>query len=476
MTPPDSLQALVQQTTDLVDHFFNDTRALHMRAAPPSTAAVPPVFTNWRDEQRAWRETAALFDQSHHMPELFVDGPDAERLLESVAINSFANFTTSRAKQFVACGPDGHVIGDCVAYRHGEQSFELTSGMTLLNWVEFQAQRTGADVKITCDHPTAINPTGRRVKWRFQLEGPNAGAILDEVVSGTVPEIAFFHTANVEIAGCPVLILRHGMAGHLGAELSGPYEDMDAVRDAILEAGAKHGLKRAGSRTYFSTLVESGWMAYPCPAIYTSDEMREFREWLPGDGWEASLQIGGSYRARAIEDYYMSPWELGYGRFIKFDHDFIGREALERYEPESQRVPVTLVWNTDDVTRIYRSQFGDGPVYKQIELPVADYGFPQADQVRNAAGEHVGLSFQCGYTVNEAVVLSLAALDAKHAIPGTEVQLTWGEPDGGSRKPHVERHQQMTIRATVAPIPYAETVRRLRDSTLAAGSAAKGNS
>jgi len=81
------------------------------------------------------------------------------------------------------------------------------------------------------------------VKWRFQLEGPNAGAILDEVVSGTVPEIAFFHTANVEIAGCPVLILRHGMAGHLGAELSGPYEDMDAVRDAILEAGAKHGLK-----------------------------------------------------------------------------------------------------------------------------------------------------------------------------------------------------------------------------------------
>ena len=217
-------------------------------------------------------------------------------------------------------------------------------------------------------------------------------------------------------------------------------------------------------------------MAYPCPAIYTSDEMREFREWLPGDGWEASLQIGGSYRARAIEDYYMSPWELGYGRFIKFDHDFIGREALERYEPESQRVPVTLVWNTDDVTRIYRSQFGDGPVYKQIELPVADYGFPQADQVRNATGEHVGLSFQCGYTVNEAVVLSLAALDAEHAIPGTEVQLTWGEPDGGSRKPHVERHQQMTIRATVAPIPYAETVRRLRDSTLAAGTAAKGNS
>uniref|UniRef100_UPI00082D912B aminomethyltransferase family protein n=1 Tax=Nocardia vaccinii TaxID=1822 RepID=UPI00082D912B len=466
MTRSGSLQALVEQTPDLVEHFVNDTRSLHMRAAPPSAAAVPPVFTNWRDEQRAWRETAALFDQSHHMPELFIKGPDAKRLLESLAINSFGNFTTARAKQFVACAPDGHVIGDCIAYRHADDQFELISGMTVLNWVQFQAERRGADVEITRDHPTAINPTGRRVKWRFQLEGPNAAAILGEVVTGEVPKLPFFHTANVEIAGCPVLILRHGMAGHLGTELSGPYEDMETVREAILAAGAKHGLERAGSRTYFSTLVESGWMAYPCPAIYTGEEMREFREWLPGDGWEASLQIGGSYRAPSIEDYYMSPWELGYGRFIKFDHDFVGREALERSDATRQRVPMTLVWDTDDVTRIYRSQFGDGPVYKQIELPVADYGFPQADEVHDAAGEHVGLSFQCGYTVNEAVVLSLAALDAEHARPGTEVELTWGEPHGGSRKPHVERHEQTTIHATVASIPYAETVRRLRDSTL----------
>ena len=31
-----------------------------------------------------------------------------------------------------------------------------------------------------------------------------------------------------------------------------------------------------------------------------------------------------------IEDYYMTPYELGYGPFVKFDHDFIGREALEK--------------------------------------------------------------------------------------------------------------------------------------------------
>ena len=33
---------------------------------------VPSEFSNWRDEQRAWRETCALFDQSHHMTDLTI--------------------------------------------------------------------------------------------------------------------------------------------------------------------------------------------------------------------------------------------------------------------------------------------------------------------------------------------------------------------------------------------------------------------
>ncbi len=60
---------------------------------------VPTEFTNWRDEQRAWRETAVLFDQSHHMAELTIKGPDALKLCSYLTINSFANFepTTRQA-------------------------------------------------------------------------------------------------------------------------------------------------------------------------------------------------------------------------------------------------------------------------------------------------------------------------------------------------------------------------------------------
>ena len=45
---------------------------------------VPMEFTNWRDEQRAWRETAVLFDQSHHMAELTIKGPDALKLVSTL--------------------------------------------------------------------------------------------------------------------------------------------------------------------------------------------------------------------------------------------------------------------------------------------------------------------------------------------------------------------------------------------------------
>jgi vanillate/3-O-methylgallate O-demethylase len=62
---------------------------------------VPSEFSNWRDEQRAWRETAVLYDQSHHMVEQYVEGPDAIKLLSNLAINSFAKFPVDRAKNFV---------------------------------------------------------------------------------------------------------------------------------------------------------------------------------------------------------------------------------------------------------------------------------------------------------------------------------------------------------------------------------------
>jgi len=57
-------------------------------------------------------------------------------------------------------------------------------------------------------------------------------------------------------------------------------------------------------------------------------------------------------------------------------------------------------------------------------------------------------------------------LDVEHANVGDEVVIVWGEPDGGSRKAQVEKHQQTHVRATIAPAPYAATVREAGNRTV----------
>lgn len=456
-----TLQDLINSKPNLVDYLYNDTISpFHVSRTSLFAKYIAPEYTNWRAEQRAWREAATLFDQSHHMPGVFVKGRDAKKMLNYLGINTFSNLSTDRAKQFIVCSPRGHVIGDVILYYYGDdEGFELNSSVPACNWVMYHAQTGQFDVEAKLDITTPFNPSGKRVKYRFQLEGPKAKAILEELVKGGWPELKFFHTAVVEIAGCKVRVLRHGMSGNVGVEISGPYDDMEIVRGAILKTGEKYGIRRGGTRSYFSTVLENAWMAYPVPGIYTGADLAEYRKWLPADAWEANVQLGGSLYTNNIEDYYQTPWCMGYEHMVKFDHDFIGREALEASLKKPRRTKRTLLWNKDDVMKVFSSQFGEGPIYKHIEFPTSYFGWPQADEVLSADNERIGMSCHCGYNVNEREMLSLVSIREDFAEVGTEVVLVWGEVNGGSRKPHVEPHEQIKIRATVSPAPYAKSTR-----------------
>ena len=66
-----------------------------------------------------------------------------------------------------------------------------------------------------------------------------------------------------------------------------------------------------------------------------------------------------------------------------------------------------------------------------------------------------------GYSFNEGKMLTLAMVDAEHAEPGAELNLVWGEENGGTSKPTVERHVQTELKAVVSPVPYAEVARKI---------------
>ena len=422
---------------------------------------VPSEYTNWRDEQRAWRETAVLFDQSHHMAEMLVRGPDATKLMSHLAINSFANFAPNKAKQFVPCSYDGYVIGDGILFYLGENEFNFVGRAPTVNWIQFHGETGGYKVELQRDDRSPSHPRGKAVlrrHYRYQIQGPNATKILEKLNGGPIPDVKFFTMDAITIKGRRVRALRHGMAGAPGLEIWGPYEQVDEIRDAILEAGKDFGLVPVGSRAYASNTLESGWIPSPLPAVYTGESMKKYRQWLPANGYEGTGSIGGSYVADNIESYYLTPYELGYGPFVKFDHDFIGREALERTAKAPQRKKVTFAWNAEDISKVFASLFvPGGESYKFFDLPLANYASSSYDKVM-MSGETVGFSMFGGYSYNERTALSLGVVDSNINV-GDVLTLLWGEEGGGTNKPTVERHKQLEVRVKVAPVPYARDAR-----------------
>jgi glycine cleavage system aminomethyltransferase T len=190
--------------------------------------------------------------------------------------------------------------------------------------------------------------------------------------------------------------------------------------------------------------------------------MKKYRQWLTSVSYEAMASLGGSFYSDNIADYYLTPYDLGYGPFVKFDHDFVGRAALEKMADKQARRKVTLVFNGEDVARVFgRSLFqAEGDPTKYIDFPIANYATLPYDKVLKD-GKSAGLSTYTGYTYNERAMISLAMIDIEHSEPGTRLTLLWGEEGGGSSKPTVERHTQTEIRVTVAPAPISVVARTL---------------
>ena len=447
-----NLQALVQKTNP-VEMLRNSKIGAHVYPV------VKAEYTNWRDEQWAWQNAAVLFNQSYHMTDMYVEGPDALKLLSDLGINTFKNFGPDKAKQYVVCNYDGYVIGDVILFGLEPNQFNLVGRPSVHNWVTFHAQTGKYDVKLRRDD-RAADQKGEvtREAYRYQVQGPNAVKVMEKVLGGPVPDLKFFNMTHFKIAGKDVRVLRHGMVGQPGFELFGPWAEGELIKETIVKAGAEFGLRLVGAKAYSSNTLESGWIPSPLPAIYSGDKMKAYREWLPANSWEAIGSLGGSFYSENIEDYYLTPYDLGYGYVVKFDHDFIGREALEKISKNPPRTKVTLALNTEDVMKAMGTMFEKGGKRaKYFDFPSAVYATWPYDKV-TLNGKTVGVSTWVGYSSNEGRMLTLAILDNEAAQMGQEVTFVWGE-NPASSKPTAEPHVQTEIRAIVSPVPYSEVAR-----------------
>ncbi|WP_460776587.1 aminomethyl transferase family protein [Microbacterium sp. GXF7504] len=413
---------------------------------PDSAPWKPPIvqdeYGGWANEQAAWRTDVTIADLSYHMSDTFLRGRDALRLLGEVSANDLSTFAIGQAKQFIPVAPDGNLITDGILLREGEESFVLSGVPAAQNWVAFHAARGGYEVDVEIDPDRSFTPGDPRL-FRLQVQGPAALALVERAFGGPLPPTRFFHSTPVSLAGASFRALRHGMAGQAGYEFIGSYADHDAVKAALLEAGADLRVALVGALAYSTNGVESGWIPAPTPAVYADPQLAEFRSSVNLFGYEGQNPLYGSFYSERIEDYYASPWEFGYGRSISLDHDFIGRDALAAARETATRKKVTLEFEPADLAALP----GDPGAF------LNDYGRHRIEQ----DGRLVGVTFQTARIAPLDRVLALSLIEADQAAPGTSVEVVWGRhpgPDATESVPEFPR-----IRATVRPAPYNEYAR-----------------
>jgi len=402
-------------------------------------------YTNWKDEQMSWKKTCYIGDWSF-LWNLLIEGPEALKLLSDISVNSFAKFEIGQAKHVIQCNEDGKVIAEGILMRLGEEKFVVQSTPAFYTCYKLHTGRYNAKAwQEDC--------------FNYQVQGPNAPYVVEKAAGESLRDIGFMRFRKIQIKSREIIALRQGMAGEIGYELQGPRENAQEIFDAILEAGQEYGIRRLGRRTAMINHLEA---CYPTASWHylgaaTGKKLPGYGKYI-GENFDiswVSIKLGGSFQGNDISDYFRSPVEMGWTKNIKFDHDFIGRKALEAEVANPKRTIVTLEFNSEDVIDIYASLFREGQPYDFMEIPVQEKWVFWADQVLKD-GNLVGVSTVPGYSYYFRKVLSLAYMHVEFSKPGAEVFVVWGSP--GTPQKH--------IRATVAPAPYKKDKRRTDVTTL----------
>jgi len=398
--------------------------------------AVPYEYTGWRDETMSWKETCYIHGNLNPSPTYLIRGPEAIKFLTDTCVNNFANFPIGTGKHGIMSNEEGLVMMDGVLLRIGEEEF-ITYWM--FPYIAYALMKGNYDAE-------GENLTMK--VFLFQVAGPRSLEVLEAATGEDLHDIRFMHHRKSSIKGMEVRVLRVGMAGTLAYEVHGKIEDAHPVYSAILKAGEPFSIRRLGHRAYMMNHTENGFPQAYYHFPYPWDEDKGFKEYLDKIGYFIRFRNLSGSMGNDIRLRYRNPVELGWAGMIKFNHEFVGRKALEKEVANPRRKMVTLVWNKEDIMDVYASQFQPGEPYANMDEP-NHYPIKNAESILHADqvlkdGKLIGISSGRAYSYYFREMISLCSIDVAYSAVGTEVIVLWGE--SGQR--------QKEIRAIVSRFPY----------------------
>jgi aminomethyltransferase len=246
---------------------------------------MPIMYTSIIDEHMAVREGVGLFDVSH-MGDVTMTGKDTIPFMRKLFTNDAARSEEGEMKYTLLCNEKGLIIDDMIFYKRSDTHFfVIPNGATdekVFKW--FKEQHEG-DVDLK--HHT--------LDWFcFALQGPKAIKTLAKVTKDDVRSMKFFTFKDVDLGvGDKVMTCRSGYTGEDGFELVGPNEQAEDLWKALMDAGKEHSIKPIGLGARDTLRLEKGFL-------------------LSGTDFNMDR----------------TPLEAGVDWAVKWDHDFIGKEAL----------------------------------------------------------------------------------------------------------------------------------------------------
>ena len=394
-----------------------------------------------------WYEVGESYFQSSYIhaglsgAEETFRGPDAAKLLSDCSINNVYKWKSGRCKHLVALTPDGLVANHALFFKDGDDCFRTTAGCSVPYIMALQNRN------YQCEY------TSRPV-FIFQLSGPLSLTILEKVTKSSLRDVKFLDFRPIRIPGidAELEICRIGMSGTLAYEVHGAAEIGPEVYDAIYQIGKPMGMKRMGWKDY---TVNHTFGGFPQMTVNFEISLYQDPEFVASAPFQ--MECRGSVDPKDLRARFRTPVECDWAWMAKFDHDFVGREALEKEIADPKRKLVTLEFNADDLADVYRSQFTDEP-YKYMDMPCAD---PQPagghqDYVTDKDGRIIGISADPTYSSHFHTMISHAILDVGEVEEGREVFVQWG--DFGKRIKN--------LRAKIMKFPYIHGVMDNRDYDL----------
>jgi aminomethyltransferase len=229
-------------------------RAAGARLTEFEGCMLPESFSNFEKEYRAACETAALFDTSWHVI-LALTGRDRVKYLHAITSNDIQKLADASGTLALLLTPQGRILAELEIYALPEKLLVLSHAS--------QRERTVTTLKkYVIGSQVKIDDLTDQM-GSLALEGPHAAALIGEITSVKLADLAEMSIREITVDGMPCYLLRRSHFGQTGAELIASRNALGAIWQKLLASTRARGGEPIGMAALNALRLEAGIPWFP---------------------------------------------------------------------------------------------------------------------------------------------------------------------------------------------------------------------